>query len=241
MNLLSLCVLVILGNVLDFRTYATSNHQQGQPLTQTEKWMITEFDINGIPTNERLAMCYTRGAALHLFKWIRECCIIHGPDNSVVEDLPSFFLVQICRAMIRYKRRVEEKDLEGVTGCSLDLLTSQINNIMESKIETGKLWKNQADYLSDSLVLDDQLKYTLEWKADWETSGSWTSATQGKLILNQSSISYNSLSIDYKSDGYTPFDLKYFNAQAKRVHAEYSRMISLFAPDKQLTKRQRLK
>ncbi len=93
------------GNVLDFRTYTTAANQHAQPLTEAEKQLIMTNDINGIPTNERLAMCYTRGAALHLFRWVRECCIIHGPEGSVVKDLPSRFLIQIGKAMIYYKTK----------------------------------------------------------------------------------------------------------------------------------------
>ena len=179
MNLLSLCVLAILGNVLDFRSYSPASYIQDRPLTKTDKWMITEFDINAIPTNERLAICYTRGAALHLCKWIRACCVIHGPGDCVVDDLPSRFVAQIGKAMIRYKGRVEGKKLEGVTHCSLDLLTSQINNVMESNDEIRKAWTNQVVNSSDSLVLEDQAQYRIEWRASWETLGGWTSTGQG--------------------------------------------------------------
>ncbi len=179
MNLLSLCVLVILANVLDFRSYSPAGHRNGRPLTRTEKWMITEFDINAIPTNERLAMCYTRGAALHLFKWIRECCVIHGPGDCIVDDLPSRFLAQIGKAMILYKSRVQRQKLEGVIHCSLDSLTSQINNIMEFNDEFRKVWANQVVNSSCSLELEDQAQYRVEWKAISETLDGWTSTGQG--------------------------------------------------------------
>lgn len=140
---------------------------------------MTTYDINGIPTNERLAMCYTRVAALHLFQWVRECCIIHGPEESVVEDLPSRFLTQIGRAMIHYKTRAEEKNLEGVTHCSLAVLTSQINNVMESDNDIRNMWTDNSEEQPDSLELKSQSKYRLEWKAGWESSGSWTSIATG--------------------------------------------------------------
>ena len=179
MNFLSLCVLVILGNVLDFRTYTASSHQQAQPLTKAEKWLMMDHDINGIPTNERLAICYCRGAAFHLFRWVRECCIVHGPDGCVVEDLPSLFLAQIGKALIHYKSRAEEKSLEGVTHCSLDSLTSQINNVMESDSSICKVWTNHSGHQSGSLELGSQEKYRLRWRTGWENSGKWTSADTG--------------------------------------------------------------
>ena len=58
----------------------------------------------------------------------------------------------------------------------------------------------------------------------------------GLPILIFSFVSFFLWFLDYKKDGCTAFDLKYFKAQSKRVHAEYSRMISLLGE----LKRQRL-
>lgn len=180
MNLLSLCVLVILGNVLDFRTYCASSQHATAPLTTSEKFLMANFDINGIPHNERLAICYARGAALHLFAWVRDCCVIHGPDGVVVNDLPAYFLVRIGRAMIRYKRKAEAKNLQGVTHCSMDFLTSQIENVMTSKSGIHEMWKCHSQLRSDSLELEDSTKYRLKWKSGWETTGMWSSAETGQ-------------------------------------------------------------
>ena len=188
-----MCVLVILGNVLDFRTYATSGSQHAQPLTEDEKRLITMYDINGIPTNERLAICYTRGAAFHLFRWVRECCIIHGPEDSLVEDLPSRFLTQIGKAMIYYKTRAEEKDLEGAPHCSVGLLSSQINNIMASDKDIHKMWMESPEQQSDSLELEDQSKYRIEWRAGWESSGRWSSTAKGQFISLSDFLVHHSL------------------------------------------------
>ncbi len=179
MNLLSLCVLAILGNVLDFRTYSANIRQQDRPLTSTQMRLMNQYDINAIPMNERLAICFCRGVALHLFKWIRECCVIYGPDGSVLDDLPSQYLCQIGAALVRYKAKAEERDLEGVTNCSLALLTAQIDNVMLLNEEIHKTWVMHSDHLSDSLELENQSSYRFEWKDDWETSSKWTSAGLG--------------------------------------------------------------
>ena len=178
MSLLSLCVLAILGNVLDFRTYSASIHQ-GQLLTSTEMRLMMKYDINSIPMNERLAICFCRGVALHLFKWVRECCIIYGPDGSILEDLPSRYLVQIGAALLQYKAKAEENNLEGGTNCSLALFTAQINNIMHLNEEIRKMWVMHSDHPSDSLELEDQSSYRFEWKGDWKSSSKWSSAGPG--------------------------------------------------------------
>ena len=157
----------------------TSVHQQSQPITSTEKQLMIEYDVNCIPTNERLAICFCRGVALHLFSWVRECCIVYGPDGSMLQDLPSQYLVQIATAVIRYKTKAEEKNLEGVTNCSLALLTAQINNITHLNKDIHATWTMHSDNQSDSLELENQSTYRFEWKPGWEISSKWLSTGPG--------------------------------------------------------------
>lgn len=182
MNLISLCVLIILGNVLDFRTYSAPNSHHTRPLTKDQKRLIKKFDLNAIPMDERLVICYCRGAALHLFAWIRECCVIYGPDGSVVEDLPSLFLVKICKALIRYKGIAEAGKYVGAPHCSLDMLISQIHNLVECDEDLLAMWASQSDLEPDSLELEDKASYRIEWDADWEEDERWKSADIGGFL-----------------------------------------------------------
>jgi hypothetical protein len=59
MNLLSACVLVVLGNVLDFRTYRAPTQEVNQKANDHQQILI-DSDINTIPVHERFAMCYSR-------------------------------------------------------------------------------------------------------------------------------------------------------------------------------------
>lgn len=174
MSLLVACVLGILGNVLDFRTYNPSSGISDLPLTPSEKLLLTKYDVNAMPLDERMASCYARGAAFHLFDWVRSCCVIYGPDGAVVHDLPSLFLVQIGKAMLRYKKKAVAKKLDGVTHCTLALLTAQVNNVMQSDEKVSKMWALQSEPSSDSLELADKSMYKLKWNDGWQTSGDWT-------------------------------------------------------------------
>jgi len=51
MNLLSACVLVILGNVLDFRTYHAPTQEKYTKADQNQQILI-DHKINSIPINE---------------------------------------------------------------------------------------------------------------------------------------------------------------------------------------------
>jgi hypothetical protein len=69
MNLLSACLLVILGNVLDFRTYRAPTQEDSQKSNKHQQILI-DHEINAIPVGERMAICYSRGVALNLINWI---------------------------------------------------------------------------------------------------------------------------------------------------------------------------
>ena len=75
MNLISACVLVILGNVLDFRTYHAPTQEEYTKANKNQQILI-DHKINIIPINERLAVCYACGVALCLFNWICHCFVI---------------------------------------------------------------------------------------------------------------------------------------------------------------------
>ncbi|KAF8883755.1 hypothetical protein CPB84DRAFT_1817024 [Gymnopilus junonius] len=73
LNLLSVCVLVVLRNVLDF--------------SPDQHCLMDDIDLNDIPKNKREGICYARG-------WILDCCIVRAPNGNIVPDLPSFYLSQ---------------------------------------------------------------------------------------------------------------------------------------------------
>ena len=81
MNLLSACVLVIMGNVLDFRTYWAPTQEENQEVNKNQQILI-DHDFNTIHVNERFAICYSQGIALHLINWIQHFSVITGPGGE---------------------------------------------------------------------------------------------------------------------------------------------------------------
>jgi hypothetical protein len=165
MNLLSACVLVILGNVLDFRTYRAPTQEENQKANKNQQILI-DHDFNTIPINERFAICYSRGVALHLIYWIRHFCVITGPGGEVVQDLPSFFFVQIAQTLINYKKRANFSQLDLEANCKLDMLTRQMENIVKIDPHFSSLWSERHSLPSDSLTLANQDEYLVKWQSD---------------------------------------------------------------------------
>ena len=75
LNVTCLAILVILGNVLDFRTYSAPNQGEADEASAAQTTLMNTGDINAIPNNERIAYCYARGVALHILSWLRACAL----------------------------------------------------------------------------------------------------------------------------------------------------------------------
>jgi hypothetical protein len=117
LDLFSFCFLVIFGNVLDFRTYTNA---RGDPLDG-----VSEFDQNGIAVEERINMCQARGVCLELLRWWN--------TKYTTEEKGDFstylFMTQVA-ALVNYKQRVQHDNREGAPGCTLFMLTRQIENVL---------------------------------------------------------------------------------------------------------------
>jgi hypothetical protein len=176
MNLLSACVLVILGNVLDFRTYRAPTQEENRKPDKNQQILI-DHDINTIPVNERFAICYSRGVALHLINWIRHFCVITGPGGENVRDLPSYFFVQIAQTLIKYKEGANTSRLDLRANCTLDMLTRQIKNVVEVDPHFSSLWSERHSLPSDSLKLANQDEYSVKWRPDVQLE--WSNLARG--------------------------------------------------------------
>jgi len=215
MNLLSACVLVILGNVLDFRTYRAPTQEENQKANKSQQILI-DHDFNTIPFNERLAICYSHGVALHLINWVRRFCLVTSPEGENVLDLPSLFFVQMAQTLIKYKEGATISGLELQANCTLDMLTRQIENVVKIDSHFSSLWSKRHSLPSDSLTLANQNKYSVKWQSDiqleWSNEG----------IFNYC-ICYaitNILSLVFFENGVTEFDERFFNTQKNRQHLE---------------------
>jgi hypothetical protein len=164
LNLLSGCILAILGNVLDFRTYSAPNQGEDEAPSDTHIPLMKQYDCNNIPRNERMAICYARGIALSIFEWVRSQFVITGPDGNVVDDLPSLFLVQILKSVVSYKARAVQLELGGAPHCSTTALRKQVANAVKCDRRVDNLWRNSQDICNNSLAFKGD-GYLIERKA----------------------------------------------------------------------------
>ena len=134
---------------------------------------------NSIPINERLAICYACGVALHLINWICHCSIITGPRGDSISDLPSRFFIQITQTLIKYKEGANALKLDVQANCMLDMLMKQINNVIDIDPQISSLWPERHSLPSDSLALANQDEYSVQWLPDAQRK--WSSLLHGMI------------------------------------------------------------
>lgn len=121
LDLMSLCFLVIFGNVVDFRTYCVPN---GGPVAKPDK-----NDVNDISIDERYNMCVARGICLELLRWWNSKYSISTPESTYENDFATHIIAIEASALLLYKGRAEKDGRPGAPGCTLDLLFSQVTNV----------------------------------------------------------------------------------------------------------------
>ena len=165
LDLLSACILAILGNIFDFRTYSAPNQTEDEGMTPTQSTMMLLHDRNNIPQNERLAICYVRGVALFLFDWVRTRLQITGPDGRVVEDLPSRFLVQSGKSVVNYKGKAMRMRMKGAPHCDTSSVRRQLANVVKCDSSLETLWIKNVGIPDNTFAIEGKNGYVVQRKA----------------------------------------------------------------------------
>ncbi len=169
LDLISGCTLAILGNVLDFRTYCAPNQAEATPTMREQQFLWKKFDRNHIGGEERMAICYTRGVALHVFAWIRKQCIVKTPNGEIMDDLPSKYVVELLDALLAYKLKADKRKLKGASHCTFWMLKAQVSNVVKCDSSVEKLWNERKGESSGNLRMTLDEGCTVEWSDDTPT------------------------------------------------------------------------
>lgn len=140
LDLLSLCWMVIMSNVLDHRTYSAPNQDEYEDASPAELKRLGENDLNAIPQEERLNMVYARGICYDILRWFDAHFTVEDIATGVQRD--AFGLRWIATEtfkLMRYKETAELQGLQGAAHCTPKMLQHQINNVMQMEI-TRQVW-----------------------------------------------------------------------------------------------------
>jgi hypothetical protein len=142
MDLISLCIIGVSINLLDFRTY--THRAAREEMTTLEKEQLSKFDCNGLSSSERQACQYVRGLALLMLQWIDDHYSVKDADGKTVDGFAFHCLFAFIEALRCYMELAEErKDISSAPNCTLESLEDQIDSLFPPDSHYAKL-RDQA-------------------------------------------------------------------------------------------------
>ncbi|PPQ74671.1 hypothetical protein CVT26_005516 [Gymnopilus dilepis] len=189
-ELLSLCNIHILANVLDPRTYGTPWSTSCRYDAELDVVDVTTSVWATISVYERLAMVHARGIALELLDWVRYSCHIVSPEGQLVEDFPTQYLLGHMSTLLSYKAEYQSSAIRGFPNCDYAAIHRQIMNVLTCDNRLHSRWT--VPQTVDVFKSQEESCYTVTW-------------AEGPF----KPVSYSDLLIK----GATALDLEYFRSR----------------------------
>ena len=128
MDLISLCIIGVLINVLDFRTY--THRAAGEKMSEFEKEQLSRFDCNGLSLSERQSCQYVRGLALRMLEWIDHHYYVRDANFEIVPGFAFDCLFTFVGGLKFYMREAERQEgISGAPNCTSVSLAAQIESL----------------------------------------------------------------------------------------------------------------
>lgn len=160
LEVLSLCNILVLSNVLDERTY------YGEDVSSDEK---------SISLVERYNITYSRGLALYLLDSLDSLYLLHELNQSgnkfiSLKAFAAFFLARQSATVLHYKESAEGNGLDGAVYCTPDLLRVQIDECLKTWPACHEAF-GDIDEASDSMAWTSSSTYRLLPRPTIRTQG----------------------------------------------------------------------
>lgn len=218
LNLLSLCWLVILGNVIDPRTYNPPNRSNSSsnlnPANEEDYRKLHEEDFNDIPIHERINMSYARGISYSLVRWLDSHYVIQGLTLPFKEH-ESFavqFIASESAKFVSFCKLGHSRKLEALGNADLKSVTSQVENVMENQLMRSAWRDLKTSATSKSLYLGltakEKASLTVVQRAEpLNFHGQFTYSSSCSSCFHCCSNT-SSVASDFMIAGTTPLDRK---------------------------------
>ena len=144
MDLISLCIIGVTINLLDFRTY--THRAAREEMTDWEKEQLAKFDCNGLSSSERRACQYVRGLALLMLHWIDDHYSVKDADRRTVDGFAFHCLFAFIDGLKCYMELADAReDISGAPNCTPESLEDQIESLFPPDSLHGKLRGQASD------------------------------------------------------------------------------------------------
>jgi hypothetical protein len=182
MDLISLCIIGVLINLLDFRTY--THRAAGKEMSKFEKEQLSKFDCNGLSPSERLACQYVRGLALRMLQWIDDHYCVKDAEAETVRGFAFNCLFTFVEALRIYVREAELREgISSAPNCTLVSLNDQIKSLFPPDSLQGVMHTQVArSILHMEYLLPKTKEYTVAESKKPEKPASRISLEEAMLL-----------------------------------------------------------
>ncbi len=181
-DLLVVCCLGVLINVLSPVTYSAPGMERHWRMNDVQVALWNECDVNGLSEDERKLHCLTRGRSIELISWLG---VTHttGISDMPVQKLFSTIIVDVCRMLCNYKWQADKNGIYCAPDFTIERLKIQIHAALELVVQRMDL----------SPATINQLDWDVEtWKIPFDDSPSKRILPQvaGLSIRRNSAVIY---------------------------------------------------
>ena len=127
MGLITLCFLVIAGNILDPRTYRYLDVEPNGTPTADDVDKMKHFDLNDMDAGNRMQCSYARGITWRIIQWIEDSYEMYGTVDLMINAIILSYFTTLSKKILLYKRLAQNANIQGVTNCTYELLEAQID------------------------------------------------------------------------------------------------------------------
>ena len=162
MDLISLCIIGVLINVLDFRSY--THRAAGEKMSEFEKEQLSRFDCNGLSSSERQSCQYVRGLALRMLRWIDEHYCVKDAEFKIVRGFAFNCLLTFVESLRIYMREAEwQEGISSAPNCTSVSLDAQIGSLFPPDSPQGVIRSQMAKTTTAHMgyILPRTTKYTV--------------------------------------------------------------------------------
>ncbi len=138
MDLLVVCCLGVLINVLSHLTYLAPGMERHQKMNSVQVYMWNQYDVNGLSEDNRKLLCLARGRSIELIMWL-STQYTTGISDLPVRKLFLAVLIDVCKMLCNYKSQADARQTLCSPDFTIERLVIQIRAALELVIEAMDL------------------------------------------------------------------------------------------------------
>ena len=126
MDLLVVCGLGVMMNVLCHATYSAPGLDRELKMNTAQVRLWNHYDVNGLTEDDRKLFCLTRGQSIELVSWLSATYTTGIPDIPA-QKLFATVLVNICTMLCNYKWQADNQRMDSAPDFTIGRLKIQIH------------------------------------------------------------------------------------------------------------------